>query len=564
MPTEPPGSPKLSIAQALETAVASHGRGDLAQAEPLYQAVLAANPAHGVALQLLGVLRAQQGRHDEGIGLIRAAIDGNPGYAEAHMNLGIVLGQLGRYDEARASLNAALGIDPGLANAHFHLGNALLALGRHAEALDSYRKALALAPQFADAHNNAGAALIALGRNAEAIDSFRLAIAINPAHLDAHSNLGSALNDANRPDEAMAMCRKALAIDARCAEAHANLGVALGSLGRYAEATASLQRALEINPGYPEAHWNLGVVLLTLGDYARGWQEWEWRWRSRSLPLKPEPPRPRWHGSEDLAGKTLLLHAEQGFGDTLQFARFAPLAARGGARVVLQAQAALKPLLAGLPGVSAVIADDEPLPACDFQCPLLSLPLALGTTLDNLPAVAPYLAADAEALARWRQRLGEPRGLRVGLVWSGRRDHKINPVRSIAPERLLPLLSVEGMTFVSLQKDVSAGDVELLRAHPEILDLGSSLRDFSDTAALLALLDLVISVDTSVAHLAGALGRPLWLLLAYAADWRWLTGREDCPWYPTARLYRQPQPGDWDRAVERVRQALVARAAAGA
>jgi hypothetical protein len=324
-------------------------------------------------------------------------------------------------------------------------------------------------------------------------------------------------------------------------------------LGRLDEARASFDRAVGIRPDFAQARWNRAQAMLLAGDFAQGWREHEWR-----LKAHPELQRafaqPLWLGEVPLDGKTILLHAEQGLGDTLQFCRYAPLVAARGGRVVLEVQKPLVDLMRDLPGVAAVVARGEPLPDFDLHCPLLSLPLAFGTRLDTIPAQMPYLGAPAERAAGWEARL--TKRPRIGLVWSGNAGHKRDRARSIPLYALMPVFDLDAATFVSLQKEARAADAAVLKQTAKLIDVGAELETFADTAALIRQLDLVIAVDTSVAHLAGALGKPLWLLLPAAPDWRWLAGREDSPWYPTARLFRQTVTRAWGPVVARVRAAL--------
>ncbi len=368
------------------------------------------------------------------------------------------------------------------------------------------------------------------------------------------NNRGNTLKELKRYDDALASYDRALALEPGFAGAHHNRGVTLQELKRYDDALASYERASALRPDFVEAHWNESLVRLQLGDFHGGWRKYEQGWKTG---LRGEPrgfAQPRWTGAEPLAGRTLLLHVEQGFGDTIQFVRYAPLAAAAGARVILEAYPLLTTLLSEVEGVNAVVSRGEPLPAFDLHCPLLSLPLAFGTELDTIPARVPYLTAPPARLARWGARLPRAGGLRVGLAWSGRETP--DPNRSVALAQLAPLFDLPGIHFVSLQKDVRDSDEAALRGRPELLHLGPDLADFADTAAVIEQLDLVISIDTAVAHLAGALGKPVWILLPFSSDWRWLLDRDDSPWYPTARLFRQDETRAWDTVIARVRAAL--------
>jgi hypothetical protein len=338
----------------------------------------------------------------------------------------------------------------------------------------------------------------------------------------------------------------------------------LQALDRFPEALARYQAALRIEPDRAMTHWYEGMTRLAMGDWAAGWHEAEWRWRQGEFKQMIESlPGCSWRGEEPVAGRTLLLFSEQGLGDTLQFVRYVPLLTERGARVVLWVQSSLKPLLAGMQGVEQVLAREETPPASDFHCPLMSLPLVFGTTAERVPADVPYLHASPERIETWRRRLalGPPRAgaaalLRVGLVWSGSRDHRDDHNRSIALERLLPLTALPRIEVVSLQKEVRASDRALL-ASSGMRHVGEALEDFADTAAVVSLLDLVVSVDTAVVHLAGALARPVWVLLPAKPEWRWMRGREDTPWYATARLLRQSRAGDWEGVIRRVQGELL-------
>ncbi len=335
-----------------------------------------------------------------------------------------------------------------------------------------------------------------------------------------------------------------------------NRGNVLKELNRPDDALASYGKAIALQPDHAEAHWNESLLRLLSGDFARGWSKYEWRWRSRALAFRHRNfLQPLWLGADPIQGKTILLHGEQGLGDTIQFCRYAPLVAARGAQVILEVDESLRELVTGLAGVSRCVAKGDSLPEFDLHCPLLSLPLAFGTRLETIPATTPYLRAPARAVASWEARLAETNRPRIGMVWSGDARHKEDRNRSIGLRTLLPLLGVPA-TFVSLQRDVRAVDAQLLHERDDMLHFGGDLRSFSDTAALISHLDLVITVDTSVAHLAGALHRPVWILLPFIPDWRWLLDREDSPWYPTARLFRQAASREWQGAVGHLHDAL--------
>ncbi len=575
----------------------AHRDGRLDDAERDYLATLAADPVHVDALHLLGVLRHQQGQHAAAVDLVRRAADLRPDDAALQLNLGNALKALGQLDGAIERFRNALSLAPTFPMAHYNLGN------RHEDAADAFRKSLHLQPADASSHNNLGNALHALGRHRDAIAAFERALELRPGHAGAHNNLGMALNALNRADEAIVRFKAALAVEPRFVAAQFNLantldalgrheeavaafetalrlqphlapalfglGNALAALGRHAEATQHFERAVGLDPAFAlawlslgtarqalgeheaalrafdqalrlrpdlaSAHMNRALVWLTLGDFKRGLPEYEWRLETVTQP--GAQTLPRWRG-EPIEGRTLFVHAEQGFGDTLQFVRFVPLVARQGVRVVLEVQPQLLPIIA--PAAEAwrvtVIAQGAPRPRADLQCPLLSLPLALGTTFDAIPARTPYLTVPPAYRRKWRGSLGGHAKRKIGLAWSGRIQQHEN--------RTMPL---------------GAEERAALDAHPRaafIHRFERRIGDFADTAAIIERLDAVVTIDTSIAHLAGALRKPLWLMLPFAADWRWFTGDTRSPWYPGAQLVRQPEPGAWAEVVETVALAL--------
>jgi tetratricopeptide (TPR) repeat protein len=360
-----------------------------------------------------------------------------------------------------------------------------------------------------------------------------------------------------RFDEALDSYERALILAPERPELLINKGHVLADQHRFELALTSYSQAAAVGTMRPEAKWCESLVQLRLGQFAEGWRGFEWRWQQASwAPQRRAFGQPLWLGKEPLAGRTILLHAEQGFGDTLQFVRYAKLVSRLAPVVLLEVQSPLKSLLSNVDGVAGTYARGEPLPAFDLHCPLMSLPFAFGTTLESIPAEVPYLRAPADRCARWRSRLSEKRSLRVGIAWAGSVLHKNNHQRSIAYDRFAALLATSGVEFVSMQKEVAPRDAAALHAHANVIHLGDELQDFADTAAVVSLLDLVVSADTATVHLAGALGRPVWVLLPFASDFRWLLEREDSPWYPTARLFRQPRLGDWDSVLARVQEEL--------
>jgi tetratricopeptide (TPR) repeat protein len=468
-----------------------------------------------------------------------------------------------RLEAAEAGYRRVLALCPAAAQVWQGLGDLLRESGRLEAALAPYRRSARLDPGPALPLACLAGTLKLLGDPAGAAAAARQALARRPDDVAARLNLGAALRDLGAFAAAEAMDRRVVALAPGLPQAYNNLGNALHHLRRPREALAPFARALLLRPDYPEARYNRSLAHLLAGDDAAGWAEYEWRWRRREAPPGRGFDRPQWTG-EPLAGRTLLLHAEQGHGDTLQFLRYLPLVAARGGRVLLEVQPALLRLAATVAGAAAVFAQGAPLPAFDCHCPLMSLPLACKTTLATIPARVPYLQADAAARAAWLRRLEDGR-LRVGLVWAGDpRPHLpaaavIDRRRSLPLSVLAPLGTVAGVRLISLQKGSAAAE-----PRPPGLDLfdpTAELGDFADTAALVAALDLVISADTAVAHLAGALGRPVWLLSRFDGCWRWLLERDDSPWYPTLRLFRQASPGDWSGVVAALTAALRERAA---
>ena len=550
-------SPRFNVAQTFQEAVALHRQNRLREAEKLYARVLKAAPDHFDALHLLGTIKAQSGQMGEALRLISAALTINPRAAEAYVNLANVMHALKRDADALDCLDRALAIDPSDLQALQNRGSALLTLDRPQDALACFEQVLQRAPRNGEALLNRGVALATLERHAEALDDFDAALRLAPAHPDLHYNRGNALLQMNRHAEAIAAFDRTLAAIPAHARAWNNRGRALQSLNRNAEAAESFGKALALHKDNADAHFNLALTLLTQGDLRRGFEQYEWRWkRSGMTDTRRGYGRALWLGEFPLGHKTILLHAEQGLGDTIQFARYAPLLARAGARVVLEVQPELKTLLSGIEGIASCHARGESLPAYDVHCPLGSLPLAMKTDATNIPAEIPYLRADEQRLAQWRPAIDALPGKRVALAWAGHARHANDRNRSMDLELLAPLFAIPGLSFVSIQRELRDKDAAVLARTPNVRHLGGELADMTDTAAVVRLADLVISVDTSVVHLAGAMGRPLWVMLPFAPDWRWTLTGDATPWYPQARLLRQPAIGDWPSVVATLRDAL--------
>ncbi|CAB3643720.1 Beta-barrel assembly-enhancing protease [Paraburkholderia sediminicola] len=532
-------------------------QGRHAEALGAYDRALEIAPNHPAILNMRGMLLIDMGRAREALASFNEAIAGQPDLIDALYNSAVALEHLGHVQEVVARCDRVLALQAQHARALATRANARLALKDYKSALTDYDAALLLDPQSTSMRCNRSTALRHLGRYDEALTNLDQVLAIEPSFAAAWGNRGNVLQDLQRFDEALAANERMLEIDPRSTIAWLNRGNVLLNVAKPGEALEAYERALALEPEHFDAHGARAFVYLRQGDFERGWSEYEWRWRDpASKDARHDLTAPRWSGAEDLNGKTILLHAEQGFGDTLQFCRFVePIVARG-AKVLLEVQPALRLLMPSLRGPSQIFSKGEPLPPYDFHCPLLSVPLALGTDLTTLPAHTPYLAADPKMVEKWRQLLGDDRRMRVGVVWSGNPQHLNDRNRSIRLASLAPLVkSAPDVDWISLQKLVRDEDKADLATLP-LSNLANEIRDFSDTAALVSALDLVIAVDTGVAHLAGALGRPVWLLLSEPSDWRWLSDRTDSPWYPTARLFRQGKPGDWASAIESVKNAL--------
>lgn len=552
----PTPAPSEAIQRQLQDALQRHQAGDLGEAVTLYRQVLADEPQHAEALHYLGVALAQAARYQEALVPLAAAVERTPDQAAVHTHYGNALAGLLRYEEALTSYNRAVACDPAFAEGYYNRGVALTALGQPTAALASYDRAIECHPSHAQAHNNRGILLMNLERWSDARDALDRAIEARPQFVDALINRSHVLRREHRYEEALACADLVLSIDPDQAEAHNSRGAALADLGRSEDALQSYERALALCPSLAEAIWNKGLVELSNGHFLPGWQHYESRWDVRSLRLSRRyADRTLLKAGDSVSGRKILLHAEQGYGDTLQFSRYASVLAARGAQVILSVPTALKSLFVGRDDLCEVVTPDQA-PVFDMHCPLLSAPGICSTDLDTIPRNVPYVAVEPAAVHRWAQKLGSADGrLKIGLVWSGRTTHHNDANRSIALE-LLASLTKHSAHWISLQKDIRTSDEPVLAATPAIHRYGELLTDFADTAALVMNLDLVITVDTAVAHLAGALGRPVWILLPHVADWRWLRNRSDSPWYPTARLWRQSEHGAWSPVVAAIGETL--------
>jgi tetratricopeptide (TPR) repeat protein len=519
---DPPQSLEPDFSEMLRRGYSAHGQGKLEEAEQLYCSILTYDPRNFVALHLLGFLNFQRGRLLDALKFIEAALSVDGGHVAALLNRGRILHAMDRCDEALASYNDALEGEPNNAEILNARGIALLDLARPREALESFECALAINGDYVEALGNRGNAMLKLNRPQDAVASYDAALQLAPGHSQVLTNRANALRRLDRP----------------------------------AEALLNAEAALASRPNYAEAQFEASLAQLTLGRFRVGWKGYESRWATGAFaPHRRDFNAPLWVGEQSICGKTILLHAEQGYGDTIQFVRYAPLVAERGAKVFLEVQPELVGLLSQMRGVEIVVARGEPLPAFDFHCPLLSLPLAFGTTLEAIPGDVPYVRAGRAEIAAFEHRLPSKRP-RIGVAWAGRRSHKNDLSRSMSLETLLPLLETSAVQFISLQRELCGEDEHFLRGHPEVFRIGEKLGNFAETAAIISLLDIVISVDTAVAHLAGALGQPVFVLLPFAADFRWMREHPESAWYPTARLFRQRSFGQWHDVVAAVRDEL--------
>jgi tetratricopeptide (TPR) repeat protein len=509
----------------LAAAVRHHRAGDLTAAEVLYRRILQGAPNHADSLHLLGLIANQRQHYPTAIELIGKAIALRPDFADFRTNMAAVFKAAGRLPEAETECRHAIRLAPS-AKAYYALGTVSQLQGRLDEAIEAYRQALALKPDYAEAHSNLGTALHAVGRFDEAAREAEWSVAARPTNPHVHYNLGLVLQDQGRPREAIAAYRQAIMRD----------------------------------PNYADAHWNEALQHLALGEYDTGWAQYEWRWRRRGYPAQRFAER-GWDGGS-LTGRTILLTAEQGYGDTFQFIRYADLVKKRGGTVIVECQPQLKQALAYTPGIDRLIAQGDPLPPFDRHAAMLSLPRLLGTDLESIPTNIPYVRPDPLRMLDWRARIkrgpGRGAGRDVGLVWRGNPDNSDDRKRSMEASAAARLCGLPGINWFNLQIDATESEMTTLSAHGPIRDCGPDLADWADTAALIATLDLVVTVDTAVAHLAGAMGRPVWVMLSAVPHWSWLRNRQDSPWYPSARLFRQDRIGDWQSVLDAVAREVVA------
>jgi len=537
--------------------VALRAMNNLDAAVASFRMAVSIKPDYFEAHSNLGVALQDLKQFDSAVESYGMAIKINPEYFEAYYNRGNALREMNHLVAAVANYDLAININPCIAEIHCNRGNALKDQHNYGQALESYDNALGLKPDFAEAHFNRGVVLQLIGRLAAAVSCYEMAIDINPAYAEAYSNRGNALHQLRQLDAALASYDKAIVLRPDYAEAYSNRANLFKELGDLDAALSNYDMAIAISPDYAEAQSNRSLLLLLQGKYESGWKAYEWRWKNLVNGYIPRIfPVPLWLGKESIEDKRILLHSEQGLGDAIQFSRYAKLVAGLGAKVLLEVPGSLMGLFEGLAGVSELIEQGSTLPEFDFHCPLMSLPLAFKTEVDSIPSPQAYLCSDALKTAHWKRVLGTKTKARVGLVWSGSTTHKNDHRRSMMLADLLDYLP-DSFEYFSLQKELRDADQDTIATCSKIRHFGPEIGAFSDTAALCQEMDLVITVDTSVAHLSGALGRPTWIMVGHAPDWRWMLNRNDSPWYGSARVHRQSSEMTWTVVLEKIRHDLL-------
>jgi tetratricopeptide (TPR) repeat protein len=526
------------------------------EAEQAFKRALALRPGYADALSNLGVVLQAQDKVEEAIEAFSRASELNPQSAKTHVNLGSALLKKEQYAEAGEAYRQALAREAGNADALFGLGSSYHGRKLSKEAVVEYRAALVVRPDFPEAHFNLGKALQDLGELDSAVSHYRRAVELQPDLAEAVNTFGSLMLDLGRHAEAIEVLEAALRVKPDVGQTHHVLANVLQRLERFDEALEAYRRAMELLPDSDLVRWNRSLIILSQGKLREAWRDYELRRKVLKVASIAQPSGPEWRG-ENLDGKGILLHSEQGFGDVIQSIRYVPLVRERGGRVIVLCPRSLHRLLSRELEIDALVGGGETVPGYDVQCSLFSLPHVFDTSIETIPNRVPYVFADPNDIQRWRERLArEPGKLKVGLSWAGNPEHQNDRNRSLPLADFALLAGAGDITFVSLQKGAGAAQAAAPPAGMRIVDWTRELTDFADTAGLVANLDLVIAVDTAVAHLAGAMGKPTWILLATPADWRWMIGRADSPWYPTARLFRQERYGQWAGCIRKVGEEL--------
>ncbi len=548
-----PKPQEFTIEKALGRALRYHTSGQLVEAKKLYQKIIDVAPNQPVALHYSGVIAHQEGHNNEAVALISRSLAINPNDLDAHCNLGLALEGLEKLEEAVASFRKAIEIKPDYALAHNNIGNVLMKLKRFEEASGEYKDAITIDPDNLESQNKLAQAFVDSGHLDKAGSHLQEMIRLDPENAEAHGNLGFVVNKMGNTSAALTSLRKAIFLKPEYAEAHNNLGLALQETGRFGEALAGFKKAITIEPTRSEFHLNLGLLQLLMGDFENGWKNFTLCWRETASKPDRAYAQPFWQG-EDITAKTLLIYPEHGLGDFIHMSRYVPMVKALCARLILEVPPPLFDLFSTYSGADVLIKLRGDPGHFDLHVPLVDLSRIFETRLETIPSVAEGLSVPCELIKKWKAHLAKYIGLRVGLVWSGNPTIAYDRSRSLKPELLKPLLELEGVNFFSLQVD-HGGDVRELLG-PDVVDLMPEAKPFPETAAAMENLDLIISIDTSAVHLAATLGRPVWVLLPLTPYWCWMIERDDSPWYPTVRLFRQQQFGDWGCAIDRIAEAL--------
>jgi len=581
------------VIEILNSATHSHQAGNLQKAEQLYSQIIEKDPDHSDALHLLGVVAHQKGKNDAASDLIARAIASDSENPHYHDSLGLVFEAMGKTDQAICSYKKAILLNTDYSQAYMNLAIALMESGNFSAAIEKCNQIISLFSPSARVYNLMGYCYEKQASFTSAIKNYRLAIGLKPDFVEPYNHLGVIFNNQQRYDQAKDICRKALEVDPDYAEARNNFAVALEGLGQHADAVANLQKAISLNPecsdfyynlgnclrnqnqcaqaiqlykkaiqidpDYAKAHWNLAISYLQIGNLTLGWQQYQWRRNPKAgIPTYPHNFNQSYWDGSSLAGKSLLVHYEQGFGDNIQFIRYLPMLKKLGGTVICEVQQPLYSLFQQIEGVDEFVQarSDGKAPDVDFDLHIstLDLPRLFRTTLENIPRKVPYLNAEPVKTEYWRNKL-DSQSFKVGIIWSGSATHENDHNRSCSLKHFAPLTKIQGVKLYGLQKELNDQSTKLA-AEMQIACLGGEFQDFTDTAAAIENMDLVISVDTSVLHLAGAMGKPAWALIPFGPDWRWMLDRCDSPWYPTMRLFRQKEPGNWDGLFTQVAEQL--------
>lgn len=530
--------------------------GQTDEAVSCFQKTIELNPFFAPAYINLGNALKIKGQIDKAISCFQKVVQLDPTIPDSYYNLGVLLQENKEFDKAVIYYKKALQFNPNLFDAHYNLGIIFRGKKQFEAALTHYRKALELNPYSADTCNNLGGLFQEIGQLDKAIMYYREAIEFDPKFSEAYNNLGNALQREGLLDDAITFYQKAIKHNQNFELAYTNLGAALQYKGEVSKAIVYCRKAIQLNPDYAEAHLNLAFALLSSGNFKEGWKEYEWRWKLKNRFPKPKFLQPQWDGS-DITEQTIFIYHEQGLGDTIQFARYIPLVAKYGAKLIFGCQEELKSLMQNIQGVQQALSYREQLPEFNVHCPLLTLPLIFNTTLDNIPSKIPYIVADSQLTKKWQNRISDDKDkLKIGIVWASGKG-SLSKIKSISLIAYSHLAEIDNIIFYSLQKGEAAYQAKNPPKKMNLVDYTHKIHDFSDTASLIEHLDLIITVDTAVAHLAGALGKPVWVLLPFERLWPWMANRNDSPWYPTMKLFRQPSPGDWESVMAQVKDELL-------